>query len=989
MMKRRGVFLGFTGVIVITFLIQSLLSFSSSSGREDINEKGPDFLRSGEYWADSILKTMTLRDKVAQFFMVAAWSSGEKQNRQEIEQWIKNQHIGGIIFFQGDTQKQKELTEHYQSISKVPLLIGMDAEWGPAMRLSDAERYPYQLTLGATNNDTLVHDAGYWIGRECADLGVHINFAPVADVNVNPGNPVISYRSFGENPREVAENVLNFSEGMEKGGVMACVKHFPGHGDTETDSHYELPTVNHTVKQFQAIDFVPFQRAINGGVAAVMIAHLNVPALDSTGIPSSLSEKVIKGWLRDSLKFDGLVISDALNMKGVADRFGKEEVVLRAFLAGNDILLFPESVNAAIDAILVAVEDNKITESEIDDRCKKVLKAKYWALQQQKKRTVITTKDLLKVEYLKRAVAKSAVTVVRNEDSCIPILDFTKKTGIVVVGKKEDVAENRLLDYLDAKVFYFSDYSPERMGEVLFEYDRVIHVYIASTNRPAAGFGLPEGWDIYQHGLNPDREHIGIFIGNPYAITKKDAFDIFDGLVVTYENSPIIQDIAIQGIMGAIGLKGRLPVTIDQRFRRETSFHTEGGKRMSFILPEEAGIDRVDLSKIDSIALAGMDQGAYPGCQIIVALEGKVIYRKNFGYYTYSEKNEVSDRTVYDLASITKVAATTLTLMDLKGKGLFDLDATLGDYLPDIVGETVYANLKMQDMLTHQAGLTPWIPFYTKTLKGGNWKQEIYSTTPKEGYSTQVAEGLYILDNYQDSIFARILETPLRRNQGYRYSDVGYYFLKEIIRRKTGVTIDQYVRDHFYIPMGMSAMTYHPLRKMDGKIITPTENDKIFRKQLIRGYVHDQGAAMQGGVGGHAGLFSNAMDVTKLMQMFLDSGRFAGKQLLEPQVINEFTSCPNCSTNRRGIGFDKPVRSLSGGPTSELVSLDSYGHTGFTGTMAWADPKYGVNYVFLSNRVYPDAENKKLLSLSTRTEIQRVIYEALKKKKNYIFTNEQ
>lgn len=986
MWRNKGVVFGFSGVILLAFILQfNPLRNQNVLETSLVTEETPYFLQNESKWADSVLSTLTLEEKIAQFFMVAAWSSEEKENRGEIESWIKNKGIGGIIFFQGDTERQKKLTKDFQSLSKVPLLIGLDAEWGPAMRLTDAERYPYQLTMAATNNDSLIRDAAYWIGRECADLGVHINFAPVVDVNVNPDNPVIGHRSFGENPRDVARFSLAFVQGLESAGVMACVKHFPGHGDTDKDSHLELPTVNHTEKQFRAVDFVPFERTIQGGVSAVMVAHLNVPSLDSSGTPSSLSSKVIKDWLIDSLKFKGLVVSDALNMKGVANHYGKTEVVVKAFMAGNDILLFPESVDEAIGAIKVAVNQKRISESEVNERCKKVLKAKYWALKQQKSTKKITADNKIQIELLKRDIIKQAITIVRNEGDILPILNMEKKTALVIAGKNADLIENRLLDYMDADVFYFqTGMEPLAVLNKLKEYERVVTIFVAETNRAVVNYGFPEGWKLYIRNMDTLKEQIGLFLGNPYALADtKIKLSSFDGLLLGYENSRYSQDLSAQVLMGAYPAGGRLPVTLQENFKRDLSLKTKGDYRLQFTIPEELGVDRNYLFKIDSIALYGISQGAYPGCQIVVAKDGKVIYRKNFGHFTYDKKKPVTDRSVYDLASITKVAASTISLMDLAGKKLFHLDSTLGTYLPEIVNGTAYQNLKMRDLLTHQAGLTPWIPFYTKTLLSGQWKQEIYSTTSKVGFTTQVAENLYILDSFQDSIFKRILETPLKKGQGYKYSDVGYYFMKEIIKKQTGMTIDEYARRTFYEPLGLSSMRYIPLSKMSQDAITPTENDKIFRKQLIHGHVHDQGAAMAGGVGGHAGLFSNAIDLATLMQMLLNKGSYGGKKYLEESVITQYTKCQNCATNRRAIGFDKPVRNLSGGPTCELVSLDSYGHTGFTGTMTWVDPNNGVNYVFLSNRVYPDAENKKIMSLSTRTEIQRVIYEAIKKTRDY------
>lgn len=939
--------------------------------------KEPDFLTVSTKWADSVLNALSLRQQIAQFLMIAAYSSGSSLNTVEIEKWIKKEGVGGLIFFQGNRMAQMDQTRYFQSLSNVPLLIGMDAEWGPAMRLNDAERYPYQLTMGATQNEELVKQAGYWIGRECGELGVHLNFAPVVDVNVNPKNPVIGYRSFGENPREVAKLAVAFSQGMEESGVMACVKHFPGHGDTDKDSHEELPTVNHTRTQFQAVDFVPFERAIRSGVSAVMVAHLNVPALDNSGIPSSLSKKVIKDWLQDSLGFRGLVVSDALNMKGVSTHFGKEEVVVKAFLAGNDILLFPESVDGAIEGILQAVKDGRISEKEIRQRCRKVLLAKHMALLKQKKTKLLNSADRASIELVKRQIIIEAITVVKDEEKLLPLRNLEKKTALVVFGDGEQ-AISRMDDYAKFDLFQFNlGMEPLGLVNKLGEYERVITLLVASTNRSVKGNGLPDGWELFMQNFPEKKEHLVVHLGNPYAIDEQIKLERVSALVLGYENSVYTQDLVVQTIFGARKATGRLPVTLRPDMKREKSIHTGTLDRLRYTIPEEIGVPRTKFDQIDSIALKGIQQGAFPGCQIVVAKEGNVIYRKNFGKLTYEDDKLVTDRTVYDLASVTKIAGSTLSLMRLDGEGKFVVDSTLNSYLPDLVAGTAYARLKIKSVLTHSAGLTPWIPFYTKTMAGGKWNEEIYSTVPKTGYTKKVAENLYILDAYEDSMMRKILNTPIQPNQGYKYSDVGYYFMKEIIRRLTGQTMDRYVKHTFFEPMGLSTMRYNPLDEMPVSRIAPTEKDMIFRKQQIQGTVHDQGAAMTGGVGGHAGLFSNAIDLAALMQMMLNKGTYGGVRYLKAEVIEKYTSCTNCSANRRGLGFDKPTRSLSGGPTCELVSLSSYGHTGFTGTMVWADPNNGVNYVFLSNRVYTDAENKKILSLGTRTEIQRVIYEAL------------
>jgi beta-N-acetylhexosaminidase len=961
--------------------IDSTRNIPSNSSGEYANEvhskHRPDFLSSPDKWADSVLETLTLRQQIAQFFMVAAYSAGDKLNTVQLEQWIQKEGIGGLIFFQGNRKAQKEQTRYYQSLSKVPLLIGLDAEWGPAMRLNDAERYPYQLTMGATKNEELIKQAGYWIGRECADLGVHLNFAPVVDVNVNAKNPVIGYRSFGENPRDVAKLAVAFSLGMEQAGVMACVKHFPGHGDTDKDSHEELPTVNHTITQFQAVDFVPFERTIRNGVSAVMVAHLNVPALDNSGTPSSLSKNVIKHWLQDSLGFEGLVVSDALNMKGVADHYGKEEVVVKAFLAGNDILLFPESVSGAIDGVLQAVDDGRISEEEIRQRCKKVLLAKYSALEKQKKIQPITDAESAQIELTKRRIIESALTVVKNESQILPLRNLEKSTAVVLFGDAE-MAINRMDDYCKFDLIHFKKgMEPLGVLQKLSGYERVVTLLVASTNRMVKGNGLPDGWELYLHNFPAEKEHILVHLGNPYVWNESIRLNQVGAMVLGYENSIYTQDLAVQLLFGAGSSRGQLPVTLRPDLKREQSIQTLKLDRLRYTIPEEIGVSRKRFDQIDSIAMKGIRVGAFPGCQIVVAKDGAVIYRKNFGKLTYEGNEPVTDRTVYDLASVTKIAASTMSLMKLDGEGKFTVDTTLGAFLPERVRGTPYARLKIRDMLIHSAGLPPWIAFYPKTTVNGKWNEAIYSPTKKPGYSKKVAENLYVLDSFEDSVFQKIIAAPLQPNQGYKYSDVGYYFFKEIIKKLSGIPIDEYLKRSFFEPMGLSTLRYNPLDELDVSRIAPTENDTYFRKQQIRGTVHDQGAALLGGVGGHAGLFSNAIDLAALMQMLLNKGTYGGVRYLNQSVIERYTSCANCAVNRRGLGFDKPVRSLSGGPTCELVSLSSYGHTGFTGTMVWADPNNGVNYVFLSNRVYTDAENKKILSLNIRTDIQRIIYQAL------------
>ena len=873
------------------------------------------------------------------------------------------------------------MTKRLQAKSKVPLLVGMDAEWGPAMRLSDSRKFPFQLTMAAANNEKLTKELAYWIGRECADLGVHLNFAPVADINTNPKNPIIGFRAFGENPRFVAAQTVAFVEGMEHAGVMACVKHFPGHGDTDKDSHHDLSLVRLTLKQFEAVNFLPFKRAIEAGVSSVMVAHLETPSLDSLNKASSLSAIVIQDVLQKNLQFEGLVISDALNMKAVADQYGKQEVVVRAFLAGNDILLFPESVGEAIQAISKEIDKGKITEKELNARCKKVLKAKYWALEKQKKNKAISSDENLQIDILIRKTVAHATTILRNENNLLPLKDMSPKTAVVVLGENTALVEERILDYTAATIYrILKQEDLVKLKTELTSYQRVISVFAAKHNWHTKTFGLPEFWNDYAHSLTKNQEQIAVFLANPYALVDAKVITHFDAFVLGYENSVYTQDLVPQVLVGALPAIGKIPFTLN-KIPRDFGFAYEANGRLQFVLPEEIGIYSEDLKQIETIAIKGINEGAYPGCQIVAANDGEVFYRQNFGHLDYSKKQVVNHETIYDLASITKVASSTLSLMHLSDQQILDVNKNLVDYLPERVKGTPHGNLVIKSILTHQAGFTPWIPFWKKTMEGNSWNLNYYSTSPKTGFDYKVSDGLYMRNDYRDSLFQTIFKHSLNPGQGYKYSDLGYYFMQEIIEQNTAQRLDQFTRSTFYAPMGLG-MRYNPLEAYSKNNIAPTEDDKLFRKQLIHGYVHDQGAAMVGGVAGHAGLFSNATDLAALMQMLLNGGSYGGMKLLSPEVIKQFTKCQYCGSNRRGLGFDKPVNK-GGGPTCDLVSAESYGHTGFTGTIAWADPTTGINYVFLSNRINTDAENKKIITMGTRTEIQKVIYQALNRKKRF------
>lgn len=926
-------------------------------------------------WVENQLKDMTLREKIGQFFMVAAYSGKTEDHFRTIDSMVVRDKVGGVIFFQGDRTNLKIAIDRFQGEAKIPLLIGMDAEWGVQMRLSGEERFPYNYTIGAANDEKLTEKIAMMMGQECRELGIHLNFAPVADVNSNPRNPVIGFRSYGESPKEVAKHVAATVKGMEAQGVMTSIKHFPGHGDTDVDSHIDLPVVNNSYEQINAIDFFPFRAGIRAGASTVMIGHLNVPALDPTGTPSSLSEPTIRKYLRGELEFNGLVVSDALGMKAVADRYGKTEVVVKAFEAGCDILLFPESVEEAITAIEKKVKDGEISEITITERCRKLLNAKHKHVVKPTKFKEFTPGE---IEWARKQTYEVAITIAKNKNEFYPIKDLSKKIAFVTIGPNAEAISESINLVVPMDHFHFENGNEaiSMMKSKLNGYSTIITSLHSNSVRTKDDFGLPVGWRSWLETI-PSTAAAGLVLfGNPLALGSKELTQNFESVIFGYENHKYAQERVGQFIAGTYASSGALPITVGEAFKRGAGEAVQWSGRLKESQPEALGIDPIKLAQIDSIVSKSIAGGVFPGCQIVVAVKGQVIYRKSFGHHTYGNNKAVKNDDLYDIASVTKIAASTLSLMKLQSEEKFTLDSRLENYLPDLTANSVYASVKLKDMMAHQAGFTPWIPFYTETLLNKKLNPKYYQQFPSDSFSDRVTSNLYIMTNYQEEMYKQILRTPLKA-KSYKYSDVGYYFVKKIVEKQTGRSLDKYVREDFYLPMGLRYICYNPADIYPLDQITPTENDTIFRKQLIHGFVHDQGAAMMGGVGGHAGLFSNASDLAGLMQMYLNKGFYGGVQYIKPEVVDLYTGYQFYPSNRRGAGFDKPVISGTGGTACSLVSKSSYGHSGFTGTLVWSDPEYQINFVFLSNRVYPDAENWKIVKQNTRTEIQRVIYEAV------------
>lgn len=978
--------------LILTLLITFTGGMDPLEGnREDVFEAhSPPFLMTDTVWVDSVINNMGIEEKIGQLFMVAAYSNKDKKHEDYIEYLVKEKNIGGLIFMQGGPQRQVDLVNRYQDAAEIPLMMAMDAEWGPSMRLDTTMLYPRQMMLGAIQDNDLLYRTGAEYARQLKALGIHINFAPVVDVNVNPANPVINSRSYGENPEEVAKKAYYFSKGMQDNKVLAVAKHFPGHGDTDKDSHKALPTVPHELSRLDSVELYPFRKLINAGIGGVMVAHLFVPELDS--LPdraSTLSPRIINGLLKHDMGFEGLVFTDALNMKAVADYYEPGEVVVEAFIAGNDVLLFPTDVPRAIEKIKEAIDAGRIDMQDINSRVAKILAAKQW-MGLRNDAPAVTNKNLYESltnhqsKLIQREIVEDAVTLVDMKDSILPVQDISdlKMASLDLGGYDVNSFQQRLKDYANVPAYIYRkdavNFGKQGLIDKLADND-LVFVSVTGTNRmPSRNFGFSnEEWDIISR-LNEKTGVVLCFFGNPYALREYNEISELKSLVVAYNDHEITQDVTAQMIFGGLPFKGRLPVGISKQYPFGTGIDTKASRLAYTNVPEQVGINSAMMGKVDTLVMEAIDKKATPGAQVLAARHGKVFFHKAYGHHTYKKQRPVRYTDIYDIASVTKIVATTASLMHLYDRDAFRLNDSLVKHLPWLAG-TNKANLIIKDILLHQAGLRPWIPFYKETIEP-DVISKYYASKESETLDIKVAENLFTLHSIRDSIIKEIVDSDIRRyRKQYKYSDLGFYLMQEFIESKTNCVLDKFVDSVFYQPLGAVTMGYNPLYKFPAANIVPTENDNVFRKQLLCGYVHDQGAGMLGGVSGHAGVFSNARDLAKMMQMFLNKGAYGGKQYFHPETVQLFSSpLLNPSQNRRGIGFDKPVIDEDdAGPACNSASPESFGHSGFTGILAWVDPETDILYVFISNRVHPDMDNKKLLKMDTRTSVQEVFYQAL------------
>lgn len=982
-------------IYLLHSMIKTFLLFLAISFFTQLSFAQYDISITSKKWADSVFNSLSDTERIAQLMVLRV--SQKTANsvvffEDKIADAITKYNIGGVVLFQGGPVQQAGFVNHFQRIAKTPLLVCIDAEWGLGMRFDSIVPLNHQIMLGALPDASLVYQYGKIVGEQCKRSGIQVDFAPVVDINNNPDNPVINDRSFGEDKYKVALFGIQYMRGLQDAGILACAKHFPGHGDVSVDSHLDLPVINKTKVQLDSLELYPFREMFKAGVGSVMVAHLYIPSIDNTpNRATSISKKNVTGLLRNELGYQGLTFTDALDMKGVAKFFPEGEISVESLVAGNDILCLPGDVAESITKIYQAIAAGKLSWADIYTKCRKVLALKYqYGLG---KITAVDTAHLTedinsKANDIKKLVAQNAITLLNNKDEIFFPLSATSKndtlktTACIIVGNSADNAfAKRIRADYNADIFYF-DYKQDsdKMNSILAmiknRYKAVVIGLHNYARFPANNFGISKTAEDFVHKLQQQNNTILFVFGNPYAIKN---FCDAPNLMACYDDDDITQNTAVDFLEGKISALGKLPVTVCDRYHYRSGI-TINLNSLPLAKPRETGFDYPKFTVIDSLANDAITKKATPGCVVLVAKDGKIAYQKAFGKYDFDKPDSVTISSIYDLASVTKMCATTLAVMRLYDEGRIDLNKTLGDYLPWVRGSNKQY-LLIKNILLHQAGLVGWIPFYKETLDDYNAPlKTIYATKQSDSFSIRVADNLFLRNDWRDTMYKRMLESPLMQQGKYLYSDNDFIFMGKIVEEISKEPLDEYVQKNFYDSLGLTSTGFKPRERFPLDVIAPTENEKYFRQQQLHGDVHDPGAAMFGSVSGHAGLFSNVNDLAVIMQMLLNGGQYNQHRYLKEETIKLFTSY-NSAVSRRGFGFDKPEKDnpLRTEPyPCKSASALAFGHSGFTGTSVWADPKHHLIFIFLSNRVNTNgADSNKLLKLNVRSNIQQAVYNAL------------
>jgi len=963
-------------------------------------------------WVDSIMATMSPSDRIAQLFVMAIDPRKVEDARVAVDRYVTRGRVGGLIFSEGTINNQATITNYAQQSSTIPLMISADAEWGLHMRLKDALTIPRNLYIGAIDDDRVFYQYGREVARQCKRIGIHVNFAPVLDVNDNPNNPVIGDRSFGEDPDLVARHAIAYARGLEDGGVIAVGKHFPGHGSASEDSHKTLPTIKKKMTEINTCELVPFRRFVDAGLSGILTAHLLVPAIDGK-LPTSMSPACVTNLLRNKMHFGGLIFTDALGMQG-AQKLIKGSPAVNALLAGNDVLLMPDNLEKETQAIADAITAGTITQAQVDEHCRRILQYKY--MLGLTRRPSISLNNIVgdinsqQAVALQRQLTASAITVIKNNSDILPIHNLqSRRIAVVALGGDDgdkSMFHNRCASYADIDRFHAADAGSAQSVATKINSGRYNVVLVAACADNAA---VRQAVSTL---AGKCKNVVLVITSKPYDIQHYGASLLnknVKAIVLTYDTSDVALDYAAQTIFGGNAAAGRLPVTVKIAGKKK---HYPAGSgifykatRLGYDMPSQQGLDNRLLAQVDSVCRYGIAQHAFPGCQVVVGRHGKIVVCKSYGETDYGSGVRVDDNTIYGLASVSKATGTLSAVMKVYDDGKLSLDEAASRVIPGL-RDGDKADITFRDLLYHETGmpasLNMWYmmmdtatysgPLITnaaddnhsiKIMNGAyghnnaRLRTDILSTKPTNKFNIAIADGIYGGRITYDSVMQRIYHAKLGKKR-YLYSCLNFSLLADAVQRITHSPLNYFVNNYIFAPLGAYHTLYRPLSRFPRDQIAYTEVDTYLRRQHIHGYVHDELAAFSGGVQGNAGLFSSANDLAKLLQMWLNGGTYGGTRFYKASTVATFTTqkSPN---SHRGLGFDKPV---VGRPedsnTCPEATPATYGHTGFTGTCFWVDPTNDMFYIFLSNRVSPTRNNPAFSRISARSHIHTLIYRALR-----------
>ncbi len=945
---------------IAALVIATGLAFSFGTGteRSAAPPTPPPFADTSD-WVEAQLDALTLEQKVAQLFSV--WVSGYYQSTddpdyRELTALVEDVQVGGLIFGSGDPMEQAVLTNDLQRRADLPLLVAQDMEWGAGMRINRTTTLPPAMAIGATRNPAFARMAGYVTAREARALGVQHVYAPVADVNNNPANPIINIRSFGERAGLVAEMTAAFVDGTQRGGAMATAKHFPGHGDTSTDSHLDLPVLPIDRARLDTLELVPFRAALDAGVASIMTGHLALPALDADSIPATLSPAITDSLLRQEMGFDGLVVTDALNMQGVTDSFGVGEAAVRALEAGADVLLMSTDPRWARAAILEAVNNGRLTEARIDRSVRRILEAKaQMGLPEQRTVDLQAVAERVSIQphqVLRDAIARASTTLLRDATDLLPITPRNPKRALVVTlsdSDDPDVGDRFIGELRGTPAFeriavrrLDADADEDDIDAVLNDVNYVDVVLVASFLRVRAWsnqIGLSDHYrDFLTRLMEDDTDVALVSFGNPYATLDLERAP--DAYLAAYGSHDASQTAAAQAIRGASAVGGQLPVTLPEQHTFGTGLErAQVAPRVD--VPEAVGMNSRTLARTDSLLHQSMLNRAFPGAAVAVGRQQTIAKLGGTGYYTYDAKRRVTARSIYDVASLTKVIATTTAAMQLYEAGELALDAPVTRYLPAF-GQNGKSDVTIRQLLSHSSGL------------------EAYLGASERGSTPQ-------------AIVDTILAEPLQYDPGAQseYSGLGMITLMRVIETISGQDFDAYCEEHIFDPLGMTRTGFRPARWTDTTRVVPTTDTTGTH---LQGTVHDPIARRMDGVSGNAGLFSTAEDLARFAYMLVNDGRIYGRQFLQPETIDRFTRRAGVPNSTRALGWD--TKSTDGySSAGQHFGPRSFGHTGYTGTSMWIDPERDLFALLLTNRVYPDDTNRTIIDV--RPAFADLVFESI------------